>query len=567
MSGFISVLAFSTLLTTATEPAPRTRAVAVGNPRTSKLRADAFIAGQSLDGVTVVQHNHPPFTLNAAATTPDAVRIYFLAQRRPLTIRIQLKLDNQPIRELWPKLLRSLFNTFDRDRDGYLNRFELERTFPTKNMSAMLSGSHFMRGPDSVIVFEQLDRDHDNRISFDELAAYYAQAGQDIVSTINANANAANQAKIENDTTEKLFLRMDANSDGKITREEIRQAERLFEQHDENDDETLSYGELQLPTPNATPNNVRSGRNEDAINTIAPSTTTASDVFVVMGDAIPDALRARWQAKYPNRAITSEPDFVGETNIASNENRALRITPARGTIPEGCELRTSQPSRIVIRVDQQFVDVSVAAVTIRGKATDELRDSFPSEAKKPLTEDDLSTNPYLRVVFDDVDFDNDGRIAKHEFDRFLALQQSVIDTALAVASRVQTPNLFQLLDGDGDERLSLRELRTAIDRLRVLEDGSPEFVTRAALRPSAQVSFTKNLTPSTKVFATGGLATSPTATPPQSRPLWFQKMDRNNDGDVSRREFLGTLERFHEIDRDHDGLISLQEIEAFLKKK
>ena len=43
-------------------------------------------------------------------------------------------------------------------------------------------------------------------------------------------------------------------------------------------------------------------------------------------------------------------------------------------------------------------------------------------------------------------------------------------------------------------------------------------------------------------------------------------MDRNGDGDVSRREFLGTDAQFREIDTDGDGLISLQEAEAYEKK-
>ena len=45
--------------------------------------------------------------------------------------------------------------------------------------------------------------------------------------------------------------------------------------------------------------------------------------------------------------------------------------------------------------------------------------------------------------------------------------------------------------------------------------------------------------------------------------MWFQKMDRNRDGDVSRKEFLGTDEQFRAIDTDGDGLISVAEAEAF----
>ena len=51
-----------------------------------------------------------------------------------------------------------------------------------------------------------------------------------------------------------------------------------------------------------------------------------------------------------------------------------------------------------------------------------------------------------------------------------------------------------------------------------------------------------------------------TATKPAG-PAWFRKMDRNGDGDVSPREFLGTPEDFKRIDADGDGLIDAREAE------
>jgi Ca2+-binding EF-hand superfamily protein len=42
-------------------------------------------------------------------------------------------------------------------------------------------------------------------------------------------------------------------------------------------------------------------------------------------------------------------------------------------------------------------------------------------------------------------------------------------------------------------------------------------------------------------------------------PLWFRKMDRNADGDVSQTEFLGTMEQFRRLDADGDGLIDANE--------
>jgi hypothetical protein len=38
-------------------------------------------------------------------------------------------------------------------------------------------------------------------------------------------------------------------------------------------------------------------------------------------------------------------------------------------------------------------------------------------------------------------------------------------------------------------------------------------------------------------------------------------MDRNQDSDISRREFVGTDEQFAQLDTDGDGLLSEEEAE------
>ena len=49
-------------------------------------------------------------------------------------------------------------------------------------------------------------------------------------------------------------------------------------------------------------------------------------------------------------------------------------------------------------------------------------------------------------------------------------------------------------------------------------------------------------------------------------PIWFQRMDRNNDGDLTWNEFLGPREVFDRLDADGDGLIDPVEAEKAEEK-
>jgi hypothetical protein len=42
-------------------------------------------------------------------------------------------------------------------------------------------------------------------------------------------------------------------------------------------------------------------------------------------------------------------------------------------------------------------------------------------------------------------------------------------------------------------------------------------------------------------------------------PIWFQRWDRNNDGDITWREFLGPRDAFEQLDADGDDLIDPRE--------
>jgi hypothetical protein len=105
-------------------------------------------------------------------------------------------------------------------------------------------------------------------------------------------------------------------------------------------------------------------------------------------------------------------------------------------------------------------------------------------------------------------------------------------------------------------------LRTAWDRLSPLEAPGATAITTEVIRPTLAVrTGDRAAVNGDQLIRSMNTGTVPAA-PPRG-PVWFRKMDRNADGDVSRAEFLGTKAEFDAIDADHDGLISVEEAEAF----
>ncbi|MBP3958293.1 EF-hand domain-containing protein [Gemmata sp. G18] len=108
--------------------------------------------------------------------------------------------------------------------------------------------------------------------------------------------------------------------------------------------------------------------------------------------------------------------------------------------------------------------------------------------------------------------------------------------------------LFDLLDADRDGQLSVAELRrakTVLVDAASTDTGVSLVIVSGIAKPPA--------VPLIRTFTR------------EAGPQWFRAMDRNGDGFVSVREFLGTPEQFRKLDRDGDGLLSAEEAEKVEK--
>lgn len=164
-----------------------------------------------------------------------------------------------------------------------------------------------------------------------------------------------------------------------------------------------------------------------------------------------------------------------------------------------------------------------------------------------------------------LDFWVTGVVARPEVPRSLlrpgrepqkAAYEKVAAKVHTVTVRAGTRSWWELADGDGDGQIGPRELRGFWESVSL--DSSGEPIDRAALTDPPRT-YCLDIAPGVATRAPVRLTR---ATPPQLGPAWFRALDRNGDGDLARREFVGDLKRFALYDANGDGLISAREAEV-----
>jgi Ca2+-binding EF-hand superfamily protein len=169
----------------------------------------------------------------------------------------------------------------------------------------------------------------------------------------------------------------------------------------------------------------------------------------------------------------------------------------------------------------------------------------------------------IQVSFGLFDRNGDGMVYESEI---VAVVQGRIPAALSrteLGAVNRGQDLFEILDGNRDRRLSRREMTAALGRMALWDRDGDGTLANTEVPQLYQVTFRRG-----SLDLPGfGFApqNGPGPFPPQGgppvpgAPRWFFKMDRNGDGEVAAQEFLGTPEQFRKIDRDGDGVIGGEE--------
>ncbi len=497
----------------------------------------------------------------------EAVRdVFLLLDRGPIHLRLRTTIAGKSPQAVRREYLARLFRALDVDNDGKLTRAEFERS--------PLNTSR--RGPTA--------RPLSPREAAETVpAARLAEA----LERVAGETLAFRQDNTARKTDDLVFESLDADRNGALTDDEILKALASLLAKDQDEDDCITIDEFNPPAPPVNPFVVPS--------TTPERTLAAASNLLVDGAGLlfgPRLVR-RYDRNRDSKLSPQESglaaerfravDADGDGKLSAEELKALHRQPP--DVEAALELQPSADQSPQVKVSAgpssqagrpdfatfSFGDTQLA-LALRtfdplGAAVTDARQQFnrlDADQNGYLDRDELKENVrFQRGLFEALDTDGDDKIFWPEMEAYVRGRAEVAATRCDVVLHDLGHGYFEALDRNHDGRLGLREIRVGPDTLRGLRKPG-----QSLLRPTdpPRRLHLEVVRGSFQLFGTGaaGESTVPrVVAQPRAPvgPVWFQRMDRNIDGDLTWKEFLGPRHVFEELDTDHDGLIDPKEAE------
>lgn len=525
------------------------------------------------------QYRQSGWVMRAKYDDRKAERLLLITAEGPLVIDLVATIDGQPYYVPFEKMRTEMLARRMGMGDGPLKweeaikdaRFALGR-FAYFNANEQLRKQ----------TIKQYDLDEDGLVSDAELRLMLMQVTGGPPLMVMPVAGAVQTAP--------LMKILDVDNDGTLSEEEIAQVGRRLGALDANDDEWVDL----LETSGNNPNGIY-GR-----GAVAPG----KNLFVVDEATDWTEIRKALVARYgkddrlPATLFRASPrlfaalDADGDGNLDAAEVRKLdsvapfcTVTAGLGkTGEEGTAFTVamgegeSRPAPAAITDTSGFATLELGGLRLQlGWANQQLNFDFGAQVQGTFTIYDTDKNGYLEKAevekvapgvaqqFAMWDADDDGKVFPAELKEAMVRQQAPQWNRVSLGGVELGSSLWELLDANADGRLSLREVRSATERLKARDADHDGKLTSVELPTTYKLGVARGNYVYQLLSTPGGMrGVGGFGQPvrPAENLDWFARMDRNGDGDLTRREFLGTAEQFKELDKNGDGFITKDEAQA-----
>ncbi|MGP0062150.1 MAG: hypothetical protein ACLQGP_00935 [Isosphaeraceae bacterium] len=534
----------------------------------------------------------------AAAEGESARHLIFLAESRPIFVRLRVTSRGRPFKGSWIDSIRAIHASLDRNGDGTLTIKEAD-----PNVLAALV--RLATGTAVQSTFEEVDiNPKDGKVSIDELA----EALRPVLGPFRLQVGRQPIGR-----TDALFDQLDRDKDGQLTRPELSAIAGSLRPLDLDDDEMIGADEIEsfnnaAFTALVEESSARRDRSATLPSVVemveGESSLRPARLLLKKYDKGKDDVPGRPDNKLSPTEFAIDPDTFagadknGDDALDTDELRKFLAGPpvdltldvtlspeasgrttarveAGGVLPKGTQVRRLADGDVEFAIGQVRLDIHVeegntGAEDVRRilqqqfKFADVNKDGYLEGKEQAAINAPQSPLAGLSGV---IDRDGDGKIYLKELLAFADRQGEAARSRLVVTTADQGRAIFGILDLDRDRRLGTREVMRTVDRVMSWDGDGDGRVSPDEIPYHFQVTIERS-----------GLAglngAAPVTAMPRSMaasraagPDWFQKMDRNHDGDVSRREFLGPRDQFDRLDRDQDGLIDCDEAGAAVAAK